>query len=178
MALINIQSFNDIIIYELDNFESDVSIFKNIFIKEKHSFNSAQDSISLIKSKGTVKGLHFQCSPYQQAKLVTVIDGSILDFIVDLRPSSSTFLDHASIELSHKNNIMIFIPKGFAHGYISQENNTKILYKLSCHYSPSHEKTLNWRDETIGICWPNQKKYIVSEKDTHGQSLKELMEFL
>ena len=136
-----------------------------------------QDSVSLIEKTGTIKGMHFQRGQYAQTKLVTVLQGSIMDYFVDLRKESPTYLDYGSIELSEQNSSMIFIPKGFAHGYISLEDRSIISYKLGAPYQPKHEVTLLWSDHDIGIKWPQTENLHISEKDTLGltsQQIKEL----
>ena len=136
-----------------------------------------QDSVSLIEKTGTIKGMHFQRGQYAQTKLVTVLQGSIMDYFVDLRKESPTYLDYGSIELSEQNSSMIFIPKGFAHGYISLEDRSIISYKLGAPCQPKHEVTLLWSDHDIGIKWPQTENLHISEKDTLGltsQQIKEL----
>ena len=138
------------------------------------SENFIQDSCSFIKKKGTVKGMHFQEHPFEQAKLVTVIKGEILDFIVDLRPTSATFLDHAKIIISEENRNILFIPKGFAHGYITTSKNTLISYKIDNIYSPNHQQSIHWQDESLAIKWPKYEKYFLSKKDRNAKKFNEL----
>ncbi|MDB9934902.1 dTDP-4-dehydrorhamnose 3,5-epimerase [Gammaproteobacteria bacterium] len=135
-----------------------------------------QDSVSLIEKTGTIKGMHFQRGPYAQTKLVTVLQGSIMDYFVDLRKESPTYLDHGSIELSEQNSSMIFIPEGFAHGYISLEDRSIISYKLGAPYQPKHEVTLLWSDHDIAIKWPQTENLHISEKDTLGLTLQQIKE--
>lgn len=135
-----------------------------------------QDSISIIEKTGTIKGMHFQKGQYAQTKLVTVLQGSIMDYFVDLRKDSPTYLDYGSIELSDLNHNIIFIPEGFAHGYISLENKSIISYKLGSRYEPKHEVTLLWSDPDIGIKWPQIENLYISEKDTLGLTMKQIKE--
>ena len=135
-----------------------------------------QDSVSLIEKTGTIKGMHFQRGQYAQTKLVTVLQGSIMDYFVDLRKESPTYLDYGSIELSEQNSSMIFIPKGFAHGYISLEDRSIISYKLGAPYQPKHEVTLLWSDHDIAIKWPQTENLHISEKDTLGLTLQQIKE--
>ena len=160
------------------NFSSELGSFSVTFEPELLSNKDFyQDSVSLIEKTGTIKGMHFQRGQYAQTKLVTVLQGSIMDYFVDLRKESPTYLDHGSIELSEQNSSMIFIPKGFAHGYISLEDRSIISYKLGAPYQPKHEVTLLWSDHDIAIKWPQTENLHISEKDTLGltsQQIKEL----
>ena len=160
------------------NFSSELGSFSVTFEPELLSNKDFyQDSVSLIEKTGTIKGMHFQRGQYAQTKLVTVLQGSIMDYFVDLRKESPTYLDYGSIELSEQNSSMIFIPKGFAHGYISLEDRSIISYKLGAPYQPKHEVTLLWSDHDIGIKWPQTENLHISEKDTLGltsQQIKEL----
>ena len=160
------------------NFSSELGSFSVTFEPDLLSNKDFyQDSVSIIEKTGTIKGMHFQRDQYAQTKLVTVLQGSIMDYFVDLRKESPTYLDHGSIELSEQNSSMIFIPKGFAHGYISLENKSIISYKLGSRYQPKHEVTLLWSDHDIGIKWPQTENLHISEKDTLGltsQQIKEL----
>ena len=160
------------------NFSSELGSFSVTFEPDLLSNKDFyQDSVSLIEKTGTIKGMHFQRGPYAQTKLVTVLQGSIMDYFVDLRKESPTYLDYGSIELSEQNSSMIFIPKGFAHGYISLEDRSIISYKLGAPYQPKHEVTLLWSDHDIAIKWPQTENLHISEKDTLGltsQQIKEL----
>ena len=118
--------------------------------------------------------MHFQSGNFAQAKLVTILQGGIIDFFVDLRKSSSTFLDYGSVELNTENNDILLIPKGFAHGYFTVSKDTIVNYKLDAPYSPDNEFTLNWNDPIIGIKWPEAKNVHVSPKDQAGLSLSEV----
>jgi dTDP-4-dehydrorhamnose 3,5-epimerase len=135
-----------------------------------------QDSISIIEKTGTIKGMHFQQGQHAQSKLVTVLQGSIMDYFIDLREESPTYLDYGSIELSDLNHNTIFIPEGFAHGYITLENKSIISYKLGSRYQPKHEVTLLWSDPDIGIKWPQIENLHISEKDTLGLTMQQIKE--
>jgi len=125
-----------------------------------------QDNHSLSAEIGVVRGLHFQSPPFAQDKLVRVTRGRILDVAVDLRRSSPTFMQHVSVELSDQAWNQIFVPVGFAHGFITLEPNTEVLYKVSNYYSPAHEFGIRWDDPTIGIAWPiPPAQAILSTKD-------------
>ena len=129
-----------------------------------------QDNQS-VSSKGVLRGLHFQNPPYAQAKLVRVIKGSVLDVAVDLRKNSPTYGMHVSVILSEKNNKSFFIPKGFAHGFLSLEDNTVFSYKCSGYYNKESEGSLLWNDEDLKIDWQIDNP-LVSEKDLKADLFK------
>ncbi len=134
-----------------------------------------QDNFSLSSRVGTVRGLHFQASPYSQVKLVRVSRGRILDVAVDLRPSSPTYKRHVSVELSAENGVQIYIPNGFAHGFCTLEPETELVYKVSSHYAPAAEGGILWSDPELGIDWPiSERDVILSEKDANLPLLKDI----
>jgi len=134
-----------------------------------------QDNYSFSRSKNVFRGLHFQNSPHAQAKLIRVLSGSILDIVVDLRKESDTYLSHRMFTLSKRNFKQIYIPVGFAHGFLTLSSNTEILYKTSDYYYPDLEKTLSWEDESLNIQLPVKKTdLIISEKDKNAMSIDQL----
>ena len=125
-----------------------------------------QDNHSLSRSKGTVRGLHFQTPPFAQAKLVRVIRGAILDVAVDIRDRSPTFGRHVAVELSAANWRQLFVPQGFAHGFCTLEPDTEVLYKVSAPYAPDHDRGILWNDPALAIAWPvSPAAAVVSGKD-------------
>jgi len=122
-----------------------------------------QDNISK-SSKNVLRGLHFQNPPHAQGKLVQVIRGAVLDIAVDIRKSSPTYGEHYAIELSDKNNLLFFIPPGFAHGFLTLEDNTIFSYKCTALYNKESEGAILWNDTDLAIDW-NVKNPIISEKD-------------
>ncbi len=130
-----------------------------------------QDNESM-SGKGVLRGLHFQKPPYAQDKLVRVIRGSVLDVVVDLRKDKPTYGKHFKIVLSEQNKAQLFIPKGFAHGFLCLEEHTVFAYKCSQYYHAKSEGNLLWNDPDIGISW-NIKKPIVSEKDENAPLFKD-----
>lgn len=125
--------------------------------------------------KGVLRGLHFQISPRAQAKLVRVIRGEVFDVAVDLRKGSKTFGQHVGEFLNESNKKMIYIPKGFAHGFCVTQENTEFLYKCSDVYSIEHERGLFWNDPDLEIPWPKLDcDFILSEKDQHHSLFKDL----
>ena len=125
-----------------------------------------QDNHSLSACKGTVRGLHFQTPPRAQDKLVRVVRGSVFDVAVDLRRSSPTYGRHVSVVLSAEAWNQMLVPVGFAHGFVTLEPDTEVLYKVSDYYAPDHDDGLLWNDPALGIRWPiPEKEVVLSEKD-------------
>ena len=137
-----------------------------------------QDNHSLSKKKGTIRGLHLQQPPYDQSKLVRVLRGRIMDVVVDLRKNSKTYLRTQSFFLDDIEKTAIFIPKGFAHGFITLEDNTEVYYKVDQIYSSRHEITIRYDDIELGIQWEDLGEFILSEKDKNGLSLQEAIQRL
>lgn len=136
-----------------------------------------QDNESRSK-RGVLRGLHFQREPYAQAKLVRVVQGRVIDVAVDIRPGSPTFGKYVATELSGENHRQMFIPKGFAHGYVVLEDDTVFQYKCDEYYHPESEAGIAWNDPQIGIEWPlSEDEIILSNKDRKHLTLKELCEF-
>lgn len=128
-----------------------------------------QDNESL-SQKGVLRGLHLQKNPYAQAKLVRVIQGSILDVAVDLRKNSKTYGQHFKHVLSGKNKQQLYIPVGFAHGFLCLENNTILNYKCSNYYNTASEVSIAWNDEDLNIDW-GIKNPILAKKDEQSEKL-------
>jgi len=140
----------------------------NNAINEEVSF--VQDNISN-SHKNVVRGLHFQAPPFAQGKLVKVLKGRILDVVVDIRKESLTYGKHLKIELSEENRTQLWIPEGFAHGFIALEDHTLLSYKCTNYYSKEHERALLWNDPDLNIRWDIENP-IVSEKDMQAPSFK------
>ena len=128
--------------------------------------NFVQDNFSL-STKGVIRGLHFQ-KKFPQGKLVRVLKGKVFDVVVDIRKNSETFGSHFCLELSDENHLQLWIPEGFAHGFVSLEENTIFNYKCTNYYSPQSERTIQWDDIDLAIDW-KIKCPIISEKDKKGQ---------
>ncbi len=125
-----------------------------------------QDNHSLSRTRGTLRGLHFQSPPFAQAKLVRVVRGAILDVAVDIRHGSPTFGQHVSAVISAELWNQILVPVGFAHGFVTIEPDTEVIYKVTEVYSPEHDKGVRWNDAQLGIDWGvGEDEVILSEKD-------------
>jgi len=135
------------------------------FAEQQLAFTSVQANVGFSKKKYTVRGLHYQESPYWEKKLVRCVRGSIFDVIVDLRPNSPTYKQWLGIELTSKNYKHFYIPEGCAHGYQTLEDHTEIYYLVSEFYHPEAERGIRWNDPTFGIKWKETEEIIISEKD-------------
>ena len=147
----------------------------NSLTNNRYSFVQDNQSISSI---GVLRGMHYQIPPYEQGKLVRCSKGAVLDVIIDLRKHSKTFGLWGAIKLESKKYNQLWIPPGFAHGFLSLEMDTIFEYKVTNYYSKSHERALIWNDPNINIKWPEiNTKIKVSKKDSQAYSFKELCQF-
>lgn len=150
-----------------------LELFKQINLSEiSPNTNYVQDNLSFSK-KGVLRGLHLQLDPFQQGKIVTVIQGKVLDVIVDLRKSSTTFGKVYTCVLNSEEHKLLVIPEGFAHGFSALED-SYFFYKCSSIYSPNHETGIRWNDPKLNIDWKLTNP-ILSEKDEHLPTLDELL---
>lgn len=134
-----------------------------------------QDNHAMSTEAGVLRGLHFQISPNAQDKLVRVCRGRILDVAVDIRTGSPTFGKHVAVEISADNWRQILVPKGFAHGYVTLEPNTEVIYKVTGFYSPEDDRGLAWDDPALGIDWRlDGRDPILSDKDRKHPRLADL----
>ena len=134
-----------------------------------------QDNHSRSKPAGVVRGLHFQRPPYAQAKLVRCVSGAILDVVVDLRAGSPTFGVPYLVELSAESGDQLFVPPCFAHGFVTLQPETEVIYKVSAPYAPSHEAGLAWDDPDLEIAWPvTAADAILTERDRNWPRLRDL----
>ncbi len=130
-----------------------------------------QHSVSFNQMKGTLRGLHYQANPFEEIKLVRCSRGSIYDVMVDLREDSPTFCKWLGFELSADNKISVYIPAGFAHGFITLENETEVNYLISREYTPGHGRTVRWDDPGLGIGWPMTPS-VISQNDRTAPTIK------
>lgn len=144
---------------------------RQLFVKNGLNLEFVQDNQSL-SHKGVLRGLHFQNAPFAQGKLVRVITGSVFDVAVDIRKSSPTYGKHFGAELTEENKMMMYIPEGFAHGFLTLRDNTVFSYKCTNFYDKASEDCIKWNDESIGIKW-NYENPLLSEKDLVGKAFKE-----
>jgi dTDP-4-dehydrorhamnose 3,5-epimerase len=163
---------NDAFLIDLEKREDERGFFARYYCEKEfatHGLNTkwVQLNNSLSVTKGTARGLHFQYPPHAEVKLVRCLAGSIWDVIVDIRKNSPSFGKWFGIELNAENRTMMYVPKGFAHGFVSLADNSEILYMVSSEYSKESEGTLKWNDPFHGIKWPIEP-VVISEKDQNA----------
>jgi dTDP-4-dehydrorhamnose 3,5-epimerase len=156
-------------IVDIERREDDRGFFARTWCRrefEAHGLNSrlAQCSISFNSKKGTLRGMHYQVKPFEEAKLVRCTRGSLFDVIIDLRRDSPTFKGHLGVTLTSDNRSMLYVPEGFAHGFLTLEANTEVHYQISEFHAPDHAKGVRWNDPAFGIAWPSDVM-IISDRD-------------
>lgn len=150
---------------------------QDLFDKHVGHVDFIQDNESF-STRGVLRGLHFQKGEWSQAKLVRVSQGKVLDVCVDLRSASPTFGKHVMVELSADNGRQLFIPRGFAHGFVVLSDVAQFQYKVDNVYAPQSEATLMWNDPELGIEWPlPASELLLSAKDQQGVGLKDVYRF-
>jgi dTDP-4-dehydrorhamnose 3,5-epimerase len=157
-------------VIELEKRGDDRGFFARVFCRDEFeqvglSASFVQVNNSLSSDQGTLRGLHYQLAPRAETKVIRCIRGALWDCIVDLRPESPTFGKWFSETLSAENRKMMYVPKGFAHGFITLEPSTEALYFVDEFYAPKHERGLRWNDPKFAIRWPTQPR-VLSEKDS------------
>ncbi len=134
-----------------------------------------QDNHSLSAQKGVVRGMHYQIPPMAQDKLVRVVRGAILDVAVDVRRGSPTFGRHVTVELSADNWKQMYVPVGYAHGFVTLQPDTEVVYKVTNYYSPEHERAFRWNDPAVGIDWNiDESTAVLSLRDAKHLMLKDV----
>jgi dTDP-4-dehydrorhamnose 3,5-epimerase len=168
-------SIPDVLLIEPKIFKDERGLFFESF--NQKTFNDATNTNILFVQdnhteslRGALRGLHYQKNPMAQAKLVRVTEGEVFDVVVDLRSGSRTFGQWLSTILSKDNQKQLFIPEGFAHGYLTLSDRATFLYKTNQFYSPEHERSISWDDETLNIIWPKVGRFMVSSKDSEALS--------
>jgi dTDP-4-dehydrorhamnose 3,5-epimerase len=163
-------SLAGVYIIELEKFEDDRGFFARAFCRrefEKHGLSAdfVQANLSFNRRKNTLRGLHYQIFPHEEVKLVRCLRGRLFDVVVDLRTDSGTYLKWLAVELDAERRNMIYIPQGFAHGYMTLVDDTEVFYQVSAYYAPEAEKGIRWDDPQFRIDWPRGNGLIISEKD-------------
>jgi len=146
---------------------------KSDFVKNSIKDEFIQDNHSK-STKWVLRGLHYQAKPYAQAKIVRCTKGKIFDVAVDIRPNSKTFGEYVKVELSEENKYMLYIPAGFAHGFVVLSNEAEIMYKASAEYNPQADRGIFWADPDINIDWGIDFEPILSDKDKVQPRLKNI----
>jgi dTDP-4-dehydrorhamnose 3,5-epimerase len=140
---------------------------------EEHGLNPrlVQCNLSYNKKKGTLRGMHYQTAPYQEAKLVRCTSGAMHFVIVDLRPDSPTFKAHLGVTLAAETHDMLYTPEGFANGFLTLADDTYVFYQMSEFYAPEYARGFRWNDPLFNIKWPAEVK-VISDRDTHYPDFK------
>jgi dTDP-4-dehydrorhamnose 3,5-epimerase len=161
-------------IFELKKFGDERGKFWESYKKESfpEDINFLQDNFAF-SQRGALRGLHFQKPPFAQGKLVQIIKGKVLDVVVDVRKKSPTYGQSFQVELSETNGLLFWVPEGFAHGYLTLEDNTIFHYKCSNTYSPENEGAIRWNDTDLNINWGISDP-ILSDKDRNADLFSEL----
>lgn len=172
------QSIEDVILVKPKVFGDNRGFFMETYKKSEFVANGinvefTQDNHSK-STKGVLRGLHYQAKPYGQAKLVRCVKGRIYDVAVDIRKNSKTFGQYVKVELSEENRNMVFIPEGFAHGFVALTDDVEILYKTSGEYAPQADRGIIWNDKEINIDWRIDFLPILSDKDKYQSELSEI----
>jgi len=168
----------DVVIIEPKVFGDDRGYFmetfrQDLFEKNVRKINFVQDNESKSK-RGVLRGLHYQLPPFAQSKLVRVIKGSVIDVAVDIRKGSPTFGKYVAVELSEENKRQLFIPRGFAHGFLVTSDEAIFTYKVDNYYAPKYDRSIRFNDPDIDINWNFPKEEIlVSDKDKNAPFLKD-----
>ena len=160
---------NGAFLIDLQRFEDERGFFARSWCKREFDQQGlrsefVQCNISFNRKRATLRGMHYQSAPYEEIKLVRCTRGAIYDVIIDLRPVSQTFRKWFSIELTDDNRKMLYIPEGFAHGFLTLEDNTEVFYQMSEFYAPGHAMGVRWNDPAFNITWPIDVK-VISDKD-------------
>jgi dTDP-4-dehydrorhamnose 3,5-epimerase len=161
---------NDVYVIEPERFEDERGFFARIWsTAELAALGVAgqfvEANFSYNHQRGTLRGLHWQATPHGQAKLVGCTRGSIFDVAVDLRPDSATYKQWIGIELSSANRLMLYLPDGFAHGYLTLEDDSEVLYLVTSAYVPDSGRGARWNDPAFGIRWPDVGQHIINDRD-------------
>lgn len=174
------QKINDVVLVKPKVFGDNRGFFmesykKSDFVKNGIDVEFVQDNHSKSSAK-VLRGLHYQQAPYGQAKLVRCSRGKIYDVAVDIRPQSKTFGKYVKVLLSEENKQMLYIPDGFAHGFVVLSDEAELLYKTSSEYAPAYDRGIAWNDPDIGIDWEIDFEPVLSEKDKKQPTLKEVFQ--
>lgn len=172
------QKIKDVILVKPKVFGDNRGFFMETYKKSDFIANGIdvefnQDNHSK-SSKGVLRGLHYQAAPYGQAKIVRCGRGRIYDVAVDIRPNSETFGQYVKVELSEENKHMLYIPVGFAHGFVALSDEVELLYKASGEYNPQADRGVLWNDSDINIDWEIDFEPLLSEKDKVQPKLKDI----
>jgi dTDP-4-dehydrorhamnose 3,5-epimerase len=159
-----------VVVVEPDVFEDERGLFAVAWLPDEFAARGldtriAQGSLALTRDPGSIRGLHYQAAPFEEAKVVRVVRGGVFDVAVDLRRESPTFLQWTAAELTADNRRIMYIPPGCAHGYQTLAPDTEVFYFVSAPYSPPHQRGVRWNDPAFGIEWPLGAPSRIHERD-------------
>jgi len=162
-------TLNSAYLIELEKHEDERGYFARSWCETEfrdHGLNTriAQCSVSLNLRKGTLRGMHYQAKPFEEAKLVRCTRGSLFDVIIDIRQGSPTYLEHLGVKLTQDNGRMLYVPEGFAHGFLTLTDQTEVFYQISEFYAPDHAGGFRWNDPAFKIAWPGEIA-VISDRD-------------
>lgn len=166
-------------ILEIKKIEDDRGFFGRSWCRkemEDHGLigEIVQANTSFSYKKGTLRGMHFQVSPFEEAKIIRCVRGAMYDVIIDLRPDSETFRQWTGVELSQDNYKMFYVPEGFAHGFLTLTDNVEVYYNVTAFYTPGAERGIRWNDKAFNIKWPMEPG-VISKKDREHPDFDESM---
>ncbi len=161
---------NELILIKPTRHKDERGFFSETYSRRRYKefgidMDFVQDNHSFSLEPGTLRGLHFQAPPNAQGKLVRCGKGAVFDVAVDIRKGSPTFGDWAGYELTEENGHQLYVPVGFAHGFVTLNPGSELIYKCTDYYAPNAEGSIRWDDPTIGIAWPLEEQLILNERD-------------
>jgi len=170
-------------IIEVDKIEDDRGFFGRAWCKKEFELhglnpNAVQANVAFNRKKGTLRGMHYQIAPFAETKTIRCTSGAIYDVIVDLRPESATFKKWLGVELTKESFRMLYVPEGFAHGYITLVNHTSVHYMVTQYYTPGAERGIPYNDPEINIAWPLRPSVISSRDKNHQPFASQFQTFL
>jgi dTDP-4-dehydrorhamnose 3,5-epimerase len=165
-------------VIDLERLEDERGFFARTFCADEFQTRGLnarlrQCNISFNKTRGTLRGMHWQDPPHTECKLVRVTRGAIYDVFIDLRANSPTFKQYLAVELTADNGREVYVPEGFAHGFQTLEDNTEVFYQMSAAHAPGLARGVRWNDPVFGIEWPEVERRIINERDASYPDFKE-----
>ena len=154
-----------------DIFEDERGVFVRAWMPDEFAERGletriSQGSMALTRDRGTIRGMHYQAAPFEEAKVIRAVRGGVFDVAVDLRPDSPTFLQWVGTELTAENRRVMYVPPGCAHGYQTLVDDTEVFYFVSAPYSPPHQRGVRWNDPAFNIEWPLGAPSRIHERDS------------
>lgn len=173
--IFNTTALQDAYVIELEPYQDERGFFARSWCVNEfkdHGLNPqlVQCNVSYNAKAGTMRGMHYQAAPHEEAKLVRCTSGAIFDVIIDVRRDSPSFLKHVGVELSAKNRLMLYVPEGFAHGFLTLQDETEVFYQMTEFYVPRAARGFRWNDPAFDIDWSAEVK-VISKRDSNYPDL-------